>query len=75
MFEISQLKHNSLDCDNFLKNISHSLQNLHVQSLTQKKKLHVQNIQFQEWTPCFFQMSFFYQMCTIPFENWRGFKH
>jgi len=76
MFERSQLKHNSLDCDNFFWNISHSLQNLHVQSLTQiKKNPCSKHSNFKSGQFCFFQMSFFYQICTIPSWNWRGFKH
>ncbi len=35
MFERSQVKHNSLDCHNFVWNIFHYLQSLHSQSLTQ----------------------------------------
>jgi hypothetical protein len=39
MFERSQVKHNSLDCHNCFWNIFHYLQILHVQILTQIKKV------------------------------------
>jgi hypothetical protein len=61
MFERSQKKHNSLD-----------RQSLHVQNLTQIKKLFCmfKALKPQKWTIIiFFKRPFFYQMCTIPFEN------
>jgi hypothetical protein len=60
MFEKSQMKHNSLNCHNFLEYFS-VIAYLHAQSLTQikKKKLHVQNTQTLKMdNPCFFQTSF-----------------
>jgi hypothetical protein len=39
MFEKSQLKHNSLDCQKKFENIFHQLQSLRAQSLTQIKNV------------------------------------
>jgi hypothetical protein len=75
MFERSQGKHKSLDCHKVFWNIFHLLKILYAHNLTQiKKNLHVQSTQTSKVdSPCFFQTFFFYQMCTIPFENWREF--
>jgi hypothetical protein len=76
MFKRSQRKHNSLDCHKVFSNIFHYLQSLHAQSLTQ---FFLKNCMFkapksQEWIVLIFSsVFFFFQMCTIPFENWRGF--
>ncbi len=75
MFERSQIKHNSFDYHNFfgiffinckvymLKIWHKSLIFVHLQSI---QTLKVDNL-------CFFKTFFLYKMCTIPFENWRGF--
>jgi hypothetical protein len=73
MFERSQGKHNSLDCHKRIWNINCKFYMFKVLHKS-KMFLHVQSTQTSRIdNPCFFQMFFFYQMCTIPFENWKGF--
>jgi hypothetical protein len=75
MFKRSQMKYNNLDYHFFGEYFS-LMQSLHAQNLTHiKNKLHVQSIQTLKVDNfCFFSnMFFFYQVCTIPFENWRVF--
>jgi hypothetical protein len=61
MFDKSQMKHNSLDCQNVFWNIFHQLQILHAKSLTQINFfLHVQSTQTSKMdNPWFFQTSVF----------------
>jgi hypothetical protein len=68
-------KHNSLDCHNYFLKYFPLIAKFTCSNLeTNQIFLHVQSTQTSRVdNPCFFQMFFLNQMCTIPFENWRGF--
>jgi hypothetical protein len=76
MFERSQGKHNSLDCNNCFGILSINYK-VYMFKAWQKSKmyLHVQSTQTLKMeSPYFFSnIFFFYRMFIIPFENWRGF--
>ncbi len=75
MFERSQMKHNSLDYHNFFGIFSINCK-VYMFKTWHKSLIfvHLQSIQTLKvdsfW---FFKTFFLYKMCTIPFENWRGF--
>ncbi len=75
MFERSQVKHNSLDYHNFLWEYFSLIVKFTCSMFdTNNKKLHVQSTQTLKMKLIFFpNVIFFYQMCTIPSLNWRGF--
>jgi hypothetical protein len=75
MFDRSQMKYNSLDCPIFWEIVS-IIYKVYISSLTQIKNVFAcsrhSNLESGQ-SLFFFQTSFFYQMCTIPCENKKGF--
>jgi hypothetical protein len=76
MFEKSQRKHNNLNCHNFLEYFSIIAKFTCSKLDTNQKCFYMfKTFRPQKWTIfVFFKHFFFYQMCTIPFENWKGFN-
>ncbi len=75
MFKISWVKHNSLDCRNFLEYFL-LIKKITCSKFDKNKKYFCmfKALKSWKWTViCFSKPFFFYQMCTIPSENWRRF--
>jgi hypothetical protein len=76
MFERSQMKHNNLDCHNFLGNIFSLIAKITCSKLHTNQKCFCmfKTLKPQKWIVfVFFKHPFSYQMCNIFSKNWRGF--
>jgi hypothetical protein len=74
MFEKSQGKHNSLDCHFFGEYFSLTAKFTCSKLNTKQKCFYMfKSLKPQKWIFFFPNVFFFYQMCTIFFENWKGF--